>query len=58
MTDRSKKEVLERQQEKEDEQNPLVDIGADPDPNLDGNETADDKARIVQPDGTRAPRAR
>lgn len=55
---RTKKEVEELQQADEDKQNPIVDVGADPDPNLDGNERADEKVRIEQPDGSEAPRAR
>jgi hypothetical protein len=41
----------------EGKQNPLTNVGAPPDPNGDSNERADDRARIVEPDGSPSPRA-
>lgn len=38
-------------------QNPIDDVGAAPDPNYDGNERADDRVRIEEPDGGESPRA-
>jgi hypothetical protein len=41
-----------------DLQNPLTHEGAEPDPDQhDGNENADDRVDILQPDGSEAPRA-
>jgi hypothetical protein len=38
-------------------QNPLTHEGAPPDPGYDSNERADDRAEIVEPDGSPSPRA-
>jgi hypothetical protein len=46
--------VMEK--ERDDLQSPLIHEGAEPD-EVDTNENADDKADIVQPDGSDAPRA-
>jgi hypothetical protein len=44
-------------QSEEGRQNVIVHEGAPADPNYDTNEGADDKAEIVEPDGSESPRS-
>ena len=47
----------EPDERRDNDQNPLTHTGAHPDQRPDSNEGADDKATIVQPDGSPTPRA-
>jgi hypothetical protein len=48
----------EPDERRDDDQNPLTHTGAHPDVRPDSNEGADDKATVVQPDGSPPPRAK
>lgn len=46
----------ERGTREEGKQNPVIHEGADPDPQYDGNERADERVEVVNPEGDPAPR--